>query len=334
MNNLNFQSNNVNNDNINNNQNPMDNQNNFNQEMNNEQINIIDNQSMANPLNNNLQNETIPNQVVFNPAVNNLNIQPNNINIQSQSNSNQVIENNIVNTPNEMPSNQSTINSLNNNTQKPNDTKKKPIIFIIIGIVVVIIVALVVGSKFLTKDNPNNNDNTTNLPENDQSNIENKGKENTTGLSEYSASDVTFNCVKDDSETNKINISYSDIVFDYEDNDGFSYKAIVYNKFELGYNDGTKITDDKYKSLLKDIVGEENSYRLKDEDYTKDNLQYTETAYGWNTKITRNDNKLEITSYDTYSPDLDLTDDKPAKADKKYMDEVKKSYEDAGYTCK
>jgi len=333
INNFNFQPNNDNNQNMQ----PL---NNFNQDINNNQsmnngvnVNPIEPQNNINPMQNNFvpnmnnnQMYTINNQPMnngmhlnptepqnnFNQGMNNnqpmnaLNNQQSNQNMQPLNNFNQGFNNqnfqpNNVNNPQNINTNQRSTQPKGSLIEK---LKNKKILGIVIGVIVVIIALSLfkgAGSSL-------------------------GGGKNTTGSTQYSASDVEASCVLDISEGNTIEIIYSDVIF----NEKNGAQAKVYNKKVLKRKDGAKIETDKYKEIIKENINPiAGTFDLTEEDYNKEKLELDITTYGYDTIIYRYDNKLEITWFNIYG--TVSIHGEASNADKKeFIEELEKQ----GYSCK
>lgn len=107
------------------------------------------------------------------------------------------------------------------------------------------------------------------------------------------------------------------ILSDYE-----GYQVVTYFKIVLGYNDGTKITDEKYKKIL------ESSYsgvNLSKDDYSKNYIELGATTYGFDTTVTRSENEVVFIANRPAGMGFTATKDDIKLA--------KETYEKAGFIC-
>lgn len=231
----------------------------------------------------------------FNNFQSNSNIN-NSYTMSSQSN-NQFMNNNISNPNNSFTcenSNQN-LNSVYNNISSTSNKKGNNKILLLVVLLVIIVLVIIFAIFGLNKS----------------------GHKNTTGSSKYSDSEVDLNCISDLSEGNKIDIMYVDILSDYE-----GYQLVTYFKIVLGYNDGTRITDEKYKKIL------ESSYpavNLSKDDYSKNYIELGATTYGFDTTVTRSENEVVFIANRPAGMGFTATKDDIKLA--------KETYEKAGFIC-
>lgn len=184
-------------------------------------------------------------------------------------------------------------NNLNNLNKKNNKPKT---LIIIIGIVGVITILLISKSGNILKRHSN-----------------------TTGLSEYSASDVDLNCVRKKNEKNGSITIYSDFLFNY--NTGINYHHKIYNKIVTEYTNG--LTEEKYKEFIKSLNSSKCNYDISN--CMKDHLELELTSLGWDTKVDRIGNTIETTFYEISGSNRTATNNEIKK--------TKTTYEKAGFSC-
>ena len=214
---------------------------------------------------------------------------------------------NSFDTPNQAQDNSNMSNQLQNNNTNMNypsngnnfGKKNNKIIFIVAGVVVV--VAIVVILLFLFKGSS-------------------KSGKNTTGSSEYKASDVAFSCSYVSEGENAISTTYTDFIFNYKSSQ-YTYQLKQYYKMVIEYK--KTLTDEKYKEFIKEL----NSIDCLDAgSCTESHLELSITDFGWDTVVDRKGNKIEVTFNNTYGMG--------STASKDDIKDTKASFESEGYTCK
>jgi len=138
---------------------------------------------------------------------------------------------------------------------------------------------------------------------------------NNTGL-DYKASDVSLNCVNEQSSDKGSIKIYSDILFDYK-----GYQVQQFNKFVANYKE---LTDEDYFEIVKGYGSSE--CLLDEEACKKDHVDLSMSSLGWDTKVDRKGNTVTVTSYNIYG--------KGATASSTEKKEFQEQLEKAGYTCK
>ncbi len=239
-----------------------------------------------------------------NGIFNNNNNDMNSINNGVDNGTNNSINNNMNNVAN------SNING-NNISNLPKNNK---MLLIVIGIIIVITVVVLALFIFIKPgDSP----------------ISAGSHSNTTGLSDYSESDVDYNCSQtisvqlENSSRTKTTTTYVDILFNHK-----NYEAVVYNKAIIEYSDGV-ISDDTYEKYIKDLSLSDCDITVNgvaSECASKVHIESDTSTLGLNTTIDRSDNQIMITYVNYYG------------AGKKVTEEAKQvtvsSYRDQGYICK
>ncbi len=210
------------------------------------------------------------------------------------------------NTPNQPQDNFNMPNQLQNNNTNMNyasngnnsGKKNNKIIFIVAGVV---IVAIVVILLLLFKGSS-------------------KSGKNTTGSSEYKASDVAFSCSYVSEGENAISTTYTDFIFNYKSSQ-YTYQLKQYYKMVIEYK--KTLTDEKYKEFIKEL----NSIDCLDAgSCTESHLELSITDFGWDTVVDRKGNKIEVTFNNTFGMG--------STASKDDIKDTKASFESEGYTCK
>ena len=232
-------------------------------------------------------NNNMPNQPQDN--FNMTNQSQDNFNMQSQPQDNN-------NMPNQLQNNNTNMNyaSNGNNSGKKNNK----IIFIVAGVV---IVAIVVILLLLFKGSS-------------------KSGKNTTGSSEYKASDVAFSCSYVSEGENAISTTYTDFIFNYKSSQ-YTYQLKQYYKMVIEYK--KTLTDEMYKEFIKEL----NSIDCLDAgSCTESHLELSITDFGWDTVVDRKGNTIEVTFNNTYGMG--------STASKDDIKETKANFESEGYTCK
>ena len=142
------------------------------------------------------------------------------------------------------------------------------------------------------------------------------GHKNNTGQN-YKASDVSYNCVSEETTASGVKMkTYTDVLFGYK-----NYQAYMYHKFVMDY--GHQVTDDEYAKLVAQLNATEC---LTDKSKCQaSKFTVSLSSVGWDTKVERKDKQIIVTSYQAFGKDQKISSE-----DKKKSIE---SLESQGYKC-
>ena len=258
--------------------------------------NFPNNGNQQNGMNNNFNENNFPNNVNQQNGMNN------NFNGNNFANNNN--EQNGMNNNNQMNTN---YNNMNNAPQTPMNNQPKKgglgvVKYIVIGIAV--LVGILVLVKVLGGG----------------SSVGLGGGKNTTGISGYSGSDVTYNCVSETKKSDSTVTEYIDLVFNYKSGSTV-YQLKQYGKIVIKTT--SAITDAKYAEYVGKLNATDCAFNSKA--CSGSHLELGITSLGWDTVVDRKSNSIEFTYYTLTGKGL--------TASKSEMKEVKAKYESEDYKC-
>ena len=147
---------------------------------------------------------------------------------------------------------------------------------------------------------------------------------NTTGLTGYKDSDVTFSCSQSqyDSVGNRNITSYIDVL---ANKDGYAYQD--YTKFVYEYSQYTTIPDDAFCKFIKDIGGSKVISMSNDCGAYKgqNTVDLGLTNSGWDSVLTRSGNTITFTYRSIAAANQKMT--------RSEITQYKNKLESSGYTC-
>lgn len=185
------------------------------------------------------------------------------------------------------------LNTMNENKDTNNNMKK-----IIIGVVAVAILLVIV---FLFKGN---------------------GHKNTTGILDYSNSDVDLNCAIELSNDDYVSKIYSDFLFNHKSGD-VNYQLKLYSKMIMEFDGG--VTDEEYLKYIKSI-GSVICMGKEEECAKSSHLELGIASLGWDIVVDRRENEIEVTYYNIYGAGQ--------VSNRGDIKNFKATFEKEGYSCK
>lgn len=143
---------------------------------------------------------------------------------------------------------------------------------------------------------------------------------NTTGLSNYRATNVDLNCTYSHNEGDTDISMYSDFIYNYQKN----YKLAIYNRMVIKYQNG--LTDDKVTEIINKLNNLNCTIDGNNDFCVSNRLNFDSSSFGWSYVTDEANNTLTVIFYNYYGFGKKIT-----ASDK---EQIKTHYKNEGYICK